>query len=339
MNNNQVFADSLQRMADLIRQQHSSLDVMPLSPVGEFQTRTVSLETLMREVTECLSASFRQRPAHDFPMLHFAWGKCRVGSTALTNLFGTMGMPSYYQPVKAILRDAMVGNSSRPWIVPSASNSPNIFSKETMGPYVLAECLFNPLQILIDAGYPRHRLHCIMLDREPASSLASWIEKWSDRVSEKTLVHNYVAAALNAARVETYAKRHGIPVTRYVYEVSKEPVSSVRILFDRLGLSNSFAEKAVTCWREKGPDQADNARVIWPSEAIIYDVPNLHTSDTAYRYQRRVTSSLSQTVLDALEYCGVNDVYRASVAGCVGDLSLDTDTATHLFGDCMGTAA
>ena len=339
MNNKQVFADSLQRMADLIRQQHSSLDVMPLSPVGEFQTRTVSLETLTREVTECLSASFRQRPAHDFPMLHFAWGKCRVGSTALTNLFGAMGMPSYYQPVKAILRDAMVGNSLRPWIVPSASNSPNIFSKETMGPYVLAESLFNPLRILIDAGYPRHRLHCIMLDREPASSLASWIEKWSDRASEKTLIHNYVAAALNAVRVETYARRHGIPVTRYVYEVSKEPISSVRVLFDRLGLSNSFAEKAVTCWREKGPDQADNARVIWPSEAIIYDVPNLHTSDTAYRYQRRATSSLSQAVLDALERCGVNDVYRASVRACIRDLSLDTDTAARLFGDCLSTAA
>ncbi|WP_347341905.1 hypothetical protein [Bradyrhizobium guangxiense] len=215
----------------------------------------------------------------------------------------------------------------------------SIFSKETMGPYVLAESLFNPLQILIDAGYPRHRLHCIMLDREPASSLASWMEKWSDRASEKALIHNYVAAALNAVRVENYARRHGVPVTRYVYEVSKEPVSSVRVLFDRLGLSNSFAEKAVTCWREKGPDQADNARVIWPSEAIVYDVPNLHTSDTAYRYQRRATSSLSQTVLDVLECCGVNDVYRASVAGCVGDLGLTRATSAKLFGDWFAATA
>ncbi|EJN06972.1 hypothetical protein PMI42_08090 [Bradyrhizobium sp. YR681] len=339
MHNSQVFADSLQRMADLICQQHSSLDVMPLSPVGQFQTRTVSLETLMREVTECLSASFRQRPAHDFPMLHFAWGKCRVGSTALTNLFGTMGMPSYYQPVKAILRDAMVGNSLRPWIVPSASNSPNIFSKETMGPYVLAESLFNPLRILIDAGYPRHRLHCIMLDREPASSLASWIEKWSDRASEKTLVHNYVAAALNAVRVASYAEQQDIPVTHYVYEVSKEAVSSVRILFDRLGLSDSFTENAVTSWREPGQVEANNTRVIFPSEATIYKVPNLHTSDSAYRYQRRATASLSETQLDILERCGVNDAYRASVAACVRDLHLNATTSTRLFGDWFAAAA
>src|SRR5579871_5802376 len=140
--------DSLIRLADLIRQQHNSLDTMLLPPSGQYQTRTVSLATFMEEVTECLAENFRQRPAQDFPMLHFAWGKCRVGSTALTNLFGTAGMPSYYQPVKAILRDAMVGSPLTPWIVPSAGKSPNIFSKETMGPYVLAESLFNPLQVL-----------------------------------------------------------------------------------------------------------------------------------------------------------------------------------------------
>jgi hypothetical protein len=332
-------ADSLVRVADLIRQQHSSLDTMLLSPSGEYQTRTVSLATLMREVTDCLTENFRQRPPQDFPMLHFAWGKCRVGSTALTNLFGTTGIPSYYQPMKAILRDATVGSPLRPWIVPSASTSPNIFSKETMGPYVLAESLFNPLQPLIDAGYPRHRLHCIMLDREPASSLASWIEKWSDRASEKTLIHNYVVAALNAVRVENYARRQGIPVTHYVYEVSKEATSAVRVLFDRLGLSDSFTENAVTSWQEPGQAQVNNARVIFPTEATIYQVPNLHTSDSAYRYQRRATSSLSQTVLDVLERCGVNDVYRASVAACVRDLGLSATTSTRLFGDWFAQAA
>ena len=56
-------------------------------------------------------------------MLYFAWGKARVGSTALNNLFGMAGMPSYYQPLKAILRDALVGSALTPWIVPSATDS------------------------------------------------------------------------------------------------------------------------------------------------------------------------------------------------------------------------
>jgi hypothetical protein len=333
MNIDPTSADSLERMADLIRQQHSSLDSMLLSPAGEFQTRTVALNTLMREVTECLAESFRDRPAQDFPMLYFAWGKARVGSTALSNLFGMAGMPSYYQPLKAILRDALVGRPLTPWIVPSAIDQPNIFSKETLGPYVLAESLFNPLQLLIEAGYPLHRLHLIMLDREPASALASWLDKLLCRAPESTLVYNYVAAALNALRVKSYAKRQGMPVTHYVYEASKEAVSSVHLLFDRLGLSSSFTENAVTSWREEGQLQADNARVIFPSEATIYQVPGLHTSDTAYRYRGRATASLSETQLDILERCGVNDIYRASVAACARDLGLSAATSARLFGD------
>ncbi|PJG53870.1 sulfotransferase family protein [Bradyrhizobium forestalis] len=339
MNIDGISPDSLQRIADLLRQQHGSLNTLPLSPVGEFQTRTVTLETLMREVTECLAQDFRHRPAQDFPMLYFACGKARVGSTALSNLFGMTGMPSYYQPLKAILRDALVGRPLTPWIVPSATDEPHIFSKETIGPYVLAESLFNPLQLLIEAGYPRHRLHLIMLDREPASSLASWLDKLISRAPADTLLRHYVVAALSAAHVASYAERQGVRVTHYVYEVSKEAVSSVRVLFDRLDLSSSFTENAVTSWREPGDVQANNARVIFPSEATIYKVPNLHTSDSAYRYQRRATASLSEAQLEVLERCGVNDAYRASVAACVRDLGLNAAMSARLFGDWFAAAA
>jgi hypothetical protein len=332
MNIDATSADSLERIADLVRQQHRSLDTMLLSPVDKFQTRTVTLETLMREVTECLAVNFRHRPAEDFPMLYFACGKARVGSTALSNLFGMTGMPSYYQPLKAMLRDALVGAPLTPWIVPSATDEPNIFSKETIGPYVLAESLFNPLQLLIEAGYPPHRLHLIALDREPASALASWLDKLISRAPASTLLQHYVIAALSAVRIANYAKQEGVPVTHYVYEVSKDAVSSVRVLFDRLGLAGSFTENVVTSWQEPGQVQANNARVIFPSEATIYKVPNLHTSDSAYRYQRRATASLSEAQLDILERCGVNDAYRASVAACVRDLGLCAATSARLFG-------
>jgi hypothetical protein len=328
MNPDATSADSLERIADFVRRQHSSLDTMLLSPVDKFQTRTVTLETLMREVTECLAMNFRHRPAEDFPMLYFACGKARVGSTALSNLFGMTGMPSYYQPLKAMLREALVGEPLTPWIVPSATDEPNIFSKETIGPYVLAESLFNPLQLLIEAGYPPHRLHLIALDREPASALASWLEKLISRAPESTLLRHYVIAALSAIQVANYARRQGVPVTHYVYEVSKDAISSVRVLFDRLGLSDSFTENAVTSWRE----QVDNARVIFPSEATVYKVPNLHTSDSGYRYQSRATTTLSETHLDILERCGVNEGYRASVAACVRDLGLSPSTSARLFG-------
>src|SRR5579864_4183915 len=199
--------DALERMADLVRQQHPSLDSMPLQPQALYQPRTVALETLMHEIVDCLAGGFRHRDAGDFPMLFCAWGKCRVGSTPLSNVFGLAGMPSYHQPVKSILRHALLGSRGASWLVPLAADEPEIFAKETAGPYVLAESLFLPLQPLVEAGYPPNRLHILILDREPASSLASWLDNWSGRASESTLVHNYVIAALNALRVESYARR------------------------------------------------------------------------------------------------------------------------------------
>jgi hypothetical protein len=328
-----------ERLADLVRRRHPSLDTMPLQPDGKYQTTTVALETLTRQTTDCLAEGFRHRPAEDLPMLYCALGKCRVGSTPLNNLFGVAGMPSYYQPVKNIMRHALVGGTAGPWIVPSRAAKPHIFSKETAGPYVLAESLFIPLQPLIEAGYPAEKLHAIILDRDPASSLASWFEKWRDRAPESTLLQNYVVASLNALRVESYANRQGIPVTHYVYEASKEAVSSVRVLFDRLGLASHFTDDAVTDWGETGQLQTESSRIIFPTEEACFITPGVHGSDTAYRYRPRRTASLSQAQLDMLERCGVNELYRASVTACARELGLSASVSERLFGQAVGVAA
>jgi hypothetical protein len=329
----------LDRLADLVRRQHPSLDTLLLQPDGRYQTRTLTLDALMREAAENLAHGFRGRDAADFPMLYCAWGRCRVGSTALTNLFGVAGMPSYFQPVKVVLRHRLMDQPGAPWNVPSAADQPQIFSKEMAGPYVLAESLFLPLQPLIEAGYPANRLHFIMLDRDPASSLASWLEKWSDRVPERTLLQNYVIATLNSLRVESYARGHGVPVTHYVYEASKEPVSSIRILFERLGLAHRFTEDAVTEWNEMGQLESKSARITFIKEPSVWTLPGLHGSDTAYRYRTRATASLSDAKFELLEHHGIHDIYRASVEACVRDLNLDAATSQRLFGDVIGVAA
>jgi len=318
-----IMSDETARMADLIRRQDPSLDAMPLEPDGKYQTRTVTLDDLTREASACLAEGFRHRAREDFPTLYCAWGRCRVGSTALTNLFGVAGMPSYFQPVKVVLRHLLVGSAGAPWIVPSAKDEPHIFSKEMAGPYVEAESLFQPLQPLLAAGYPADKLHFIMLDRDPASSLASWLEKWSDRIPEDRLIHNYVTATLNALRVESFAAQHGIPVTHYVYEASKEAAQSVKTLFDRLGLSSRFAESAVTDWKERGQIESKSSGITFLSEPKVYTVSGIHGSDTAYRYRTRKTASLTDAQLEILQHYGIHDIYRASVQACVRDLALD----------------
>lgn len=322
----------LERIADLVRRQHPSLETMWLEPDGKYQTRSVAFDTLMREMTRSLAEGFKPHRTDDFPMHFVAWGKCRVGSTALTNLFGVTGMPSYYQPLKMMLRHLFINEPATPWMIPSVVDEPHIFSKETAGPYVIAESLFNPLRLLIEAGYPPHRLHLIMLDREPVSSLASSLDKLSGCVSDAMLLQNYVVAALNATRVESYARQQGVPVIHYVYEASKEAVQSIGILFDRLGLAGRFTETAVTDWRETGQLRSEHSRITYGDEPTIYDVAGLHGADTAYRYRPRNTDAVTPLQRDMLERCGVNAVYRRSVEACVSDLGLDAATAARLFG-------
>lgn len=322
----------LDRLAELIRQEDPSLDAMPLEPDGKYQTRRLALDTLVREVKDRLSQGFRRLDVEEFPTLYCAWGKARVGSTALVNLFGMAGLPAYYQPVKAIARHVLTGGAAKPWMVPSCAMHAHIFSKDVAGPYLLAECLYIPLQLLIEAGYPRSKLHLVVLDREPANSLASWLSKWSDRVPVDRLVRNYVLAALNANRVKSYARRHGVPITHYVYEASKDAVRSVRALFTRLGLSGMFTEAVVTDWNERGHLETENARIIYPEEPSVYFVPGLHGSGTGYRYRHRSTASITEAQMEILARTGVHDIYRASVQACARDLGFDAATSVTLFG-------
>jgi hypothetical protein len=319
----------LERLADLVRRDDPSLATMQLEPDGKYQTRTVTLDTVTREVRDHLVESFRHRAPEDFPVLTCAWGKCRVGSTALNNLFGAAGLPSYYQPVKTILRHALVGAVAAPWRLPAAEQHPHVFAKETGGPYLLAESLFVPLRPLIEAGYPADKLRLIMLDREPLSSLASWFNKWSDRVPQARLLRNYVIAALNASRVEAHARRHGVAVTHYVYEASKESMQSAQLLFDRIGLSSRFTPGAVT-------DRSGSAEIqnptIYPEEPDVYVVPGLHSSDMTYRFKPRATGLLGAAQIDTLARFGIGDVYRGAAAACARDLGFDNTASARLFG-------
>src|SRR5204862_6475596 len=144
-------SDETERLADLIRRQHPSLDTVPLAADGKYQTRTVALDTLMREARAVLAAGFRHLRAEDFPMLYCAWGKCRVGSTALTNLFGIAGMPSYFQPVEVVMRHSLVGSTGDAWMLAPAADQPHVFSKEMAGQYVLSESLFQTLKPMLEA--------------------------------------------------------------------------------------------------------------------------------------------------------------------------------------------
>ena len=62
----------LERVAELVRRDHSSLNTMRLIPDGKYQTRAVTLAEVTREVAERLRDGFRNRARNDFPTLYCA---------------------------------------------------------------------------------------------------------------------------------------------------------------------------------------------------------------------------------------------------------------------------
>ncbi len=321
----------LEKFADLVRAEDPSIDATWLPADGRLQLRDVRLEEVCKEITLHLAKSFRGLREADFPMHYCAWGKARVGSTALNNLFGLAGFPSYYQPVKAMLRSAFAGQLPAPWILPAAEEQPGIFTKETQGPYTMGECLFIPMKILIEAGYPPSKLHLIVLERDPERSLASWLSKLTALQPPETLIRHYVISALNANRVRRVAHRYGVPVTHYVYEVSKEPLMAARALFTRLGLAQIFSNRAVTDWGDRGQlDSSASHQIIYPPQPAIYDLPGLHGSDSGYRY-RNSGALVSDSQRALLDLTGVYTLYQDAVGFCVRDLGLEATTAARLF--------
>jgi hypothetical protein len=325
------FAD-FRDFADRVRDEDPDIDSTWLPPDLPLQLHGVRLDDICKDVATCLAVGFKDLGEDDFPMHYCAWGKARVGSTALNNLFGLAGFPAYYQPVKSALRTAFAGDRPAPWILPAADSNPAIFTKETQGPYSLGECLFIPLRILIEAGYPPSKLRLIVLERDPERSLASWLNKLTTLVPAHALTKFHTIAALNANRVRSYARRHGVPITHYVYEASKEPLLTARALFAHLGISHVFNADAVTDWGERGHlDSATSHRIIYPPQPPIYDLPGLHGSDRQFHYRDGGTC-VGDEERHLLETTGVYQMYRDAVTACIRDLNLDFGTATRIFG-------
>jgi hypothetical protein len=323
----------LHQLAGFVRDNSPYLAALWLEPDGTFQTRAMSHASLAREVVAQLREGFRELDPAEFPHLYYGCGIARVGSTSLANVLGLAGIPSYYQPVKTILRCVLHGAEPVVWRFEASQRQ--IFAKETFGPYTAAECIFLPVELLLDAGYPCDRLHVIMLDREPASVLASWFDKWAHRVPETTLFGHYLIATLNAQRVARRAIRRGVRVTTYVYELSRNPRLFVPALFERLGISDRYRNGVIAGWEDKGDLASEQSGVVFLQEPQIFEVPGLHGSDVAYRYHDRAPMRFPPHIAALLAESGIDDLYRNSVQACIADFAIDHLTARQTFGDAF----
>jgi len=320
----------LERMVELW-DDDAALGSLPLEPDGKYQTRTFTLRELVGEVAGALQRTLRDRTADDLPVFICSWGKCRTGSTALTNLFGIAGIPSYYQPVKTTARHRFLGDDPPPWIPPQASEHPFIHAKEMAGPYLPVETIFNPLEMLLAAGYPASRLRLVVLDREPLASLSSWFAKFGAKKPRPTLLEHFVLSSLNARRMKAWAHANGVPVTHYVYELTRRPGDAIRAHFRAIGTSDFYRPGLVDNWDERGALESANSLILFPQEPAPYVVPGLHSSETRYAYKSRDTSDVTDEERDVVQRYGLFELYDESVDACIDDLKLDDDFAASVF--------
>ncbi len=303
-----------------------------LEPDGYFQTRRTTLTEITRAVTELNIESFRKRSAEDLPTVIVGWGKCRVGSTALTNLFGIAGIPAYYNPIKTAVRHFMLDSPAEAWEVPQRAEHTFLFAKEMSGPYHLADCTVNPLQILVEAGYPTNRIELLVLDRDPYRSLAGWLNIWGHLLSHERLVQHYVLSALNAIRITAYAAKVGIGISHYVYEASRIPDKAISRMFLRLGIGQLYRGDVVENWNEKGALDSKHSKIIFPVlPRPLSGIPGMHASEPRYLYKERSADRISSEHKALIERTGVIERYRETAYSCAEELACSTEDRRIVF--------
>lgn len=313
---------STEKLIDLIKSGSDKVKDIELAADGNYQMTSMRLLDFTKRCIATLSPGFSDINADNFPTAIIAWGKCRVGSTALTNLFGMAGLDSYYQPVKTALRHVAYGSAGEIWNVTNSGT--HIFAKEMAGPYLLAECLYNPIEILVEAGYPREKLRLIVVDRDPIRSLDSWINKWSVRIDRERLVQNYIISALNCVRIERFAADNDIKTVHFVYEASKQPAVAIPALFKLLGIADRYATSVIDDWGQSGALNTENAKVKFPVEPPPFVVPGLHGTETRYAYKERSLVSDADLLASVIP-ADLNDVYERHLTLCCSALGLNED--------------
>ncbi|QQC67890.1 hypothetical protein [Paraburkholderia ginsengisoli] len=315
-------------LAQMVINEDSQLGTVPLYADGVFQKLPITLDSVTDRIAERLMALLERR-AESMPSLLFLWGPCRVGSTALLNVFAESGFQAIYQPIKNLLRAELAqssrsGNGKTPPEFPLTL--PITVIKETSGPYTVAECLFNPLETLLKSGFPPSKIRLIVLAREPGHMLASWTRKWSSRIPPSCLYAHFLLARLNERRIRNTAEQASIPVTNFRSTLGTESASAIKTLFESVGIADHFSPARLTGWKGTSPLHGSFSSITFPQEPKPFELPNLHDPLDGYGVRNRDFYAPSDVPVDEELFFsyGLEKLYRLTVES----LSDDRGTGT-----------
>jgi hypothetical protein len=226
-------------------------------------------------------------------------GPCRSGTTAFQRVFGEVGIESWYQPIKTIIRG---GNHEKDYSF-EIPDIPKVMLKETLGPFPGAETCFNPIEILMEAGVAKENIHLLTITREPISTACSWLGIGDQRAERRVnSIGNLVRCYENIIRLIAYTEEHAISHTPYVYELLRDHDPEVvrRLLLDELGIA--YTEDRVN-WSELPPVEMPTRFNKFIGEDENYHDIGLHTKlnrSSGLTYYGKSINELTKYVDDSL---------------------------------------
>lgn len=234
----------------------------------------------------------------DPPRMILIVGPCRTGTTALGNVFAQTGLETYMQPVKSIRRAITASGQVPFWEIDTKSDI--VASKETLGP----DEYFDPVQILVDRGYPPEKIHLIAILRDPATTLTSWNRMW-----ETTDVHNLVRSIQMTADIKGLAESLGVATTAYVHEAIRDnpPREVVARLFAKLNGEQLSASASAVDWNNAIGFGAEGSNIVLfdePPEKFVDGIK----SWGGYQY-RELQPQISEQEAETLQNSGVYEIY------------------------------
>ncbi|MGZ3617233.1 MAG: hypothetical protein ACXVAV_09520 [Ktedonobacteraceae bacterium] len=261
--------------------------------------KDIAFERTSQVSVESISSHIKFPLVGNLPRILLAVAPCRSGTTVQLRMFSATGIPSYYQPLKAIMRreaQGMEGDFEIP-------QEDTIFIKETLGPYSHAESIFNPLDVLLQAGYPKDKITLLIEMREPLSTLTSWIEADLPlRENRTALFVNFITAYKTIPQVLRQAQESEIQLVPYLYEAQRDtdPANAAAGLFSSLHLV--YTDSVVAGWEYLPQFGTAESKIFYPLEPSLYRNDSQHdVAATSQRlsYTKKAAQSIDDTLLPA----------------------------------------
>ena len=287
--------------------------------------KDIAFERTSQVSVEMISSHIKIPLVGNLPRIILAVAPCRSGTTVQLRMFSAVGIPSYYQPLKAIMRRVAQGMEGDFEIPPEDT----IFLKETLGPYSHAESIFNPLEVLLQAGYPKEKVTLLIEMREPLSTLTSWIEAdLSLRENRTALFANFITAYKTMPQILQQAHESEVQFVPYLYEVQRDidPANAAARLFSSLQLV--YTDSVVAGWEHLPQFGTAESRIFYPQEPSLYHNDSQHdVAATSQRlgFTKKDVQSIDNTLLPGevaiIEQEGLPVIYekmRELVANVLG---------------------